>query len=601
MNHSDKQIADYGLIGDGETAALVARDATIEWLCMPRFDSEACFAALLGHEENGCWRMGSIDAVTGTRRRYLGDSLVLETIVQTDSGEAAIIDFMPPRGEAPDIVRIVECRKGALSMRSDLALRFDYGQVHPLVRRHGDDRVVAMAGPDGIVIDSDIAIQFEDRRFTSQFTLEKGERHWFVLTWFPSHERRPEPVDPDVALRQTRNFWHEWVSRIDYRGEYRHAVVRSLITLKALIHEPTGGIVAAPTASLPERLGGQRNWDYRFCWLRDSTMSLLALLQAGLTDEARSWLFWLRRAVGGEPIDLRPFYTVSGDRRVQEWEADWLPGFAQSRPVRFGNAAIEQLQLDSYGDVIGTLAAAARHGIEPNGDGDALVCLLADALEDKWEKPDAGIWESRGSPLHHVYSKAMAWLAFDQAAKWFDRRDDDRSRRYRHLASKVHAQVLDCGFDADLNSFVGAYGCKHLDAACLRLPAIGFLPADDSRIVGTIAATERDLMRDGMVRRYRTDEMRDGVGGDEGGFLAASFWLVDALALQGRRRDARAMFEHLCSLANDLGLLSEEVDGTMLLGNFPQALSHLSLVSAAMSLGRTGGPAHESGKGDARE
>lgn len=568
---------------------------------MPRFDSEACFAALLGDEENGCWRMAPLEPVTEMSRHYLGDSLILETVAQTESGEVAIIDFMPPRGEAPDIVRLVECREGALSMRSDLALRFDYGQLHPLVRRQGDARVVAMAGPDGIVIDSDMAIEFEDRRFTSQFTLRKGESRWFVLTWFASHKKLPERVDPELALRQTRHFWDDWVSRIDYRGDYRQEVIRSLITLKALIHEPTGGIVAAPTASLPERIGGKRNWDYRFCWLRDSTMSLLALLQAGLTAEAQSWLLWLRRAVGGEPIDLRPFYTVGGDRRVQEWEAHWLPGFAQSRPVRFGNAAIEQLQLDSYGDVIGTLAAAARHGIEQNGDGDALVCLLADALEDKWEQPDAGIWESRGPPLHHVYSKAMAWLAFHEAAKWFDGRDDDRSSRYRGLAGRVHAQVLDRGFDADLNSFVGAYGCTHLDAACLRLPAIGFLPADDPRIAGTIAAIERELMRDGVVRRYRTEEMQDGVGGDEGGFFAASFWLVDALALQERRREGQAMFARLCGLANDLGLFSEEVDGAMLLGNFPQALSHLSLVGAAMSLGRAGGPAQESGKRGAGE
>lgn len=590
-----KRIADYALIGDGETAALVDRSGAIEWLCMPRFDSQACFAALLGEHENGCWRMEPEGEVTRRARRYLGDTLILETEFETAQGCVAMIDFMPIRGEAPDVVRIVEGRRGSVAMRSELAVRFDYGQIHPLVQSIGDDRLLAIAGPDAILLAFDVPIDFEDRWFSSRFTVGEGERLSFVMTWFPAHLEVPERVDPELALRQTRDFWEEWLGACRYEGPYRAELVRSLITLKALIHRPTGGMVAAPTASLPERPEGGRNWDYRFCWLRDSTFTLLALLQAGMREEAEAWVGWLRRAIAGEPINLQPFYTVGGDRRILEWEADWLKGFNGARPVRFGNAAATQCQLDIYGEVIETLWFAVSHGLPRGDESDRLVRLLAARLEMIWERPDAGIWEMRGSPRHHVYSKAMCWAGFDRAARWFEGEDDETGQHYRALAERVKAQVIERGFDAERNAFTASYNGKSLDAAVLRLPLVGFLPADDPRIAGTVAAIERDLIRDGLVRRYATDETEDGVGGDEGAFLAASFWLADVYALQGRMAEACKLFERLCGLANDVGLLAEEHDGTSLLGNFPQGLSHLSLVSTAMNLGRNGGPAQERG------
>lgn len=590
-----RRIADYALIGDGETAALVDRSGAIEWLCMPRFDSEACLAALLGDQENGCWRMAPEDDVVRRTRRYQGDTLILETEFETADACIAVIDFMPIRGEAPDIVRIVEGRRGCVTMLSELALRFDYGQIHPLVQTIADDQLLAIAGPDAILLAFDVPIDFEDRWFLSRFTVNEGERRAFVMTWFPSHGEAPERVDPELALRQTRAFWGDWLSACRYEDPYRAELVRSLITLKALIHRPTGGMVAAPTASLPERAGGGRNWDYRFCWLRDSTFTLLALLQAGMREEAEAWVRWLRRAVAGEPIDLQPFYTVGGDRRILEWEADWLKGFNGATPVRFGNGAATQCQLDIYGEVIETLWFAVRHGLPRGDQSDRLVRLLAARLEDVWDQPDAGIWEMRGPPRHHVYSKAMCWVGFDRAAKWFEGEDDATGQHYRALAERVKAQVIERGFDAERNAFTASYDSKSLDAATLRLPLVGFLPADDPRIAGTVATIERELIRDGLVRRYATDETEDGVGGDEGTFLAASFWLADVYALQGRTAEARALFERLCSLANDVGLLAEEHDGTSMLGNFPQGLSHLSLVSTAMNLGRGGGPAQERG------
>ncbi|QIG80229.1 glycoside hydrolase family 15 protein [Stakelama tenebrarum] len=597
--HPHKRIEDYALIGDGETAALVHRGGAIEWLCMPRFDSEACLAAILGDRENGCWEMAPEGGFRSVSRRYLPDTLILETLFETETGTVAVTDFMPIRGEAPDVVRIVECRSGSVTMRSELAIRFDYGQLHPLVRECSDRQVLAIAGPDAVRLDFDVPVTFEDRWFGSCFEMAEGDCRSFVLTWFPGHGDVPEPIDPREALDETKDYWTDWTSGAGYHGAYRHQVIRSLITLKALTHRPTGGIIAAPTASLPERTGGKRNWDYRYCWLRDATFSLLAMLQSGLREEAGAWVGWLRRAVAGEPIDIQPFYTVGGDRRILEWEAPWLAGFNGATPVRFGNAAAGQCQLDVYGEVLDTITAARRHGLEDNGDSTALVRLLADKLEDQWEHPDAGIWESRGPQRQHVYSKVMCWAAFDRAAKWFDGEDDDASARYRELADKVKGLVLEKGFHRKRNSFVAAFGEEALDAALLRLPLVGFLPIDDPRITGTIEAIENELIRDGYVLRYKTEDNDDGVGGGEGAFLAAGFWLADVYALQGRMDDARDLFERLCGVANDVGLLSEEVGAEGMLGNFPQALSHLSLVATAMNLGG-GGPAHERG-GEAEE
>ncbi|BBC72591.1 glucoamylase [Altererythrobacter sp. B11] len=597
MSEGEKRIEDYALIGDGETAALVHRSGSIEWLCMPRFDSEACFAALLGDDENGCWHMRPEGEVRRTSRRYLGDTLILETEFETASGRVAVIDFMPIRGVAADVMRIVEGREGEVAMRSDLAPRFDFGQLHPLVRPCSDGRVLAIAGPDAIALRFAEEVRFDDRWFSSRFTIRKGERRSFVMTWFPAHERPPEPVDAEQALADTRAYWESWIARASYRGPYRKETLRSLITLKALIHRPTGGMVAAPTASLPEMPGGVRNWDYRFCWLRDSTFTLLALLQAGMGEEAEAWLGWLRRAIAGEPIDVQPFYTVGGDRRMYEWEADWLAGFNGARPVRFGNAAASQCQLDVYGEVLDTLLAGDRHGLKREGDSDALVRMLAAKLEGEWRHPDSGIWESRGPRKHFVHSKVMCWCGFDRAAQWFDGSDPDLHRHYRELAEEAKALVLERGYDAERNTFVAAFGEEGLDAATLRLPLVGFLPADDPRIAGTVAAIERELMRDGLVHRYSPEKSDDGVGGDEGAFLATSFWLADVYVLQGRLDEARKLFERLCGLANDIGLLSEEAGGGRLLGNFPQALSHLSLVTTALNLGRGGGPAQERGVG----
>lgn len=589
---SGRRIEDYALIGDGQTAALVGRDGSIDWLCLPRFDSGACFAALLGDEDNGCWRIAPEGEVTASRRAYRGDTLVLESEFTTEDGVVAVIDFMPMRGEAPDIVRVVEGRQGRVAMRSDLALRFDYGQIHPLIR-HEDACTMAIAGPNAVRLDFDVKADFDGRCGISRFEVGAGERVSFVMTWYESYRETPKPVEAEKALADTVDWWEKWTAGAHYDGPHRAEAIRSLITLKALIHQPTGGIVAAPTASLPERIGGARNWDYRFCWLRDSTFTLLALIKADLYDEAADWVRWLRRAVAGDPIDVRPFYSVGGDRRLIEWEADWLAGYEGSRPVRFGNGASGQLQLDIYGEVLDTLFLAAKHGVALKDDADALFRLLAAQVEKDWAKPDAGIWESRGDPVHHVYSKAMCWVAFDRAAQWFEDHDGEASAHYRALADRVRAEVLDKGFDRNLGAFTGAYGDPALDAAVLRLPLTGFIAADDPKMIGTVAAIERDLICDGFVQRYQTEETDDGVGGGEGAFLAASFWLVDVLAMQGRRDDAERLFARLCGIANDVGLIAEEYGGGRQLGNFPQALSHLSLVVSALNLAMERGPAHE--------
>jgi len=585
---SARRIEDYGLIGDGETAALVGRDGAIDWLCLPRFDSPACFAALLGSSENGCWRLAPAHGDHAASRRYDGDTLILETDYRATTGRALVRDFMPMRGEAPDVVRIVEGLEGDVEMLSDLALRFDYGRIHPLVRTLAEDRVLAIAGPDAVLLDFDVPIAFEDRRFTSRFTVKAGDRIGLVMTHFASHARVPRRVDPQLALRETRRHWQQWIGRARIEGPHGAAVKRSLLTLGALVHRPTGGMVAAPSASLPERIGGSRNWDYRFCWPRDSTFMLLALLQAGLHKEAEAWFDWLRRAVGGEPIDVQPLYRPDGGRRILEWEAGWLPGFAGSQPVRFGNDAAGQLQLDAYGEVIDTLFEARARGIERDDDSDQLVRLLADRLEELWRRPGAGLWESRGPPRHHVYSKVMCWVGFERAARWFEKGDRTRSRDYAALAEEVRAEILAKGVDPEGATFVAAYGETSLDAALLRLPLVGFVDARDPRMVATVAAIERRLLRGGLVHRYRPDEADDGIGEGEGAFVAASFWLADVYILQGRHDEARALFERLAALTNDLGLLAEQHDGRHQLGNFPQGLSHLSLVVTAMNLAGSG-------------
>jgi GH15 family glucan-1,4-alpha-glucosidase len=585
---SEKRIEDYALIGDGETAALVHRNGTVEWLCLPRFDSEACFAALLGEEENGCWKMAPRGEVRATSRRYRGDTLILESELVTQSGKVRLTDFMPTeRVQAPDVVRIVECLEGEVEMVSELLVRFDYGRVHPLVRHDGDGPAVAISGPDGVKLDFEVPITFEDRRFTSRFRLRKGERKSFVLTWFRSFEDVPPRVDPERALEQTESYWREWIGNVAYEGAYRAIVVRSLITLKALIHRRSGGIIAAPTASLPEHPGGSRNWDYRFCWLRDATFTLMAMARFGLHREARDWIGWLCRAVGGEPIDVRPFYSVIGQVRVIEWEAGWLAGFNGARPVRFGNAAEGQVQLDIYGEVIDALYQACSQGMADIDSTDRLMRLLVGKLEDIWQQPDAGIWEFRSRPCQHVYSKVMCWVAFDRASGWLDKRDPKLAAHYRRLAEQVRSEVLAKGFDRERNTFTRGYDDAELDAANLRIPLVGFLPADDPRMCGTVEAIERGLCRsDGLLMRYRPAVTRDGLNEEpEGALVAANFWLVDVYQLQGREADARALFERLVSRANDVGLLAEELaEGQGQLGNFPQGLSHLSLVAAAHRL-----------------
>ncbi len=584
MSARAKRIEDFALIGDGETAALVDREGTIEWLCMPRFDSEACFAALLGNDENGCWRLAPADGWNRVDRRYQQNTLILETLFETDSGSVAIIDFMPMRGKAPDVVRIVEGRSGTVAMRSQLALRFDYGRIHPLVRGDGTGRTIAISGPNAVALDFPVPLAFDDRWFCAEFTVRAGESLGFVMTWFPSYADMPEPVDTEEALRETSDAWRGWADSAKYEGPCRQAVIRSLITLKALIHQPTGGIVAAPTSSLPERPGGGRNWDYRYCWLRDATFTLLALVQAELKGEATAWLKWLRRTLAGVPVDVQPFFTVVGERRMIEWEADWLTGFNGARPVRFGNGAADQLQLDIYGEVIDALQSASMHGIDRDDDSDALMRLLAASLEQRWRDPDAGIWESRGPVAHHCYTKVMCWVAFDRAAKWFENSDPALAGRYAALAEEVHQLVIERAYDEERGTFTRTFGEKGVDAALLRLPLVGFLPVDDPRIVGTVQAIEQDLIRDGLVRRYVPDDVDDGVGGDEGAFLAATFWLVQVYARQGRSEEARSLFDRLAPVANDLGLLAEEAGPEGLLGNFPQALSHVAHIRAAFEL-----------------
>ncbi len=583
-------IEDHGLLGDLHTAALVCRDGTIDWLCLPRFDSGACFAALLGDQRHGFWRLAPPGAGNADRRRYRGDTMILEQEWDTPQGGVRVTDFMPPSDGAHDLVRIVEGLSGRVHVHSELRLRFDYGRSIPWVHQV-DGQIVGVCGPDAVALRSDTPTYGRDLTTHADVVVAEGERTAFVMTWYPSHLPPPTAAEPDEALDRTERFWLDWASRCTYTGPYREAVLRSLLTLKALTYEPTGGIVAAPTTSLPEHLGGVRNWDYRYGWLRDSAFTLDALIRSGYVDEARAWRDWLLRSIGGNPADLQIMYGVAGERRLVENELPWLPGYESSRPVRVGNAAADQLQIDVYGEVIDTLSRARGHGLPLERHAWALQGHLLRRLEERWEEPDEGIWEIRGPRRHFVHSKVMAWVAVDRLVQ-DDPKYDMRMRpgdldRWRALRATIHAEVCAKGFDAERNTFLQSYGGRAVDASLLQIPIVGFLPPDDPRVVGTVDAVLAELSTDaGLVLRYRTDHEVDGLPGDEGAFLACSFWLVEALHLIGRRDEARDRFAALLSLRNDLGLLAEEYDPRIdrMVGNFPQALSHIPLVTAALLL-----------------
>src|SRR5437764_3057649 len=583
------RIEDYGLIGDLQTAALVGPAGSIDWACFPRFDSGACFAALLGTAEHGRWLVAPRADSWETGRRYRPRTLVLETEWETDSGAVRLIDFMPPRGKAPDIVRIVEGLRGEVDMGSELVIRFDYGSTIPWVRRVDDGRI-AVAGPDAFSFRTPVDHRGENMRTIGEFTVHEGERSPFVLTWYPSNEPPPDAIDAEDALQDTVEYWEEWADRCVYKGKWQEEVHQSLVVLKSLTYAPTGGIVAAATTSLPEKIGGERNWDYRFCWLRDATLTLLAFLNAGYLEEARAWRVWLLRAAAGDPAALQIMYGVAGERRLSELTLGWLPGYEGSKPVRVGNAASEQFQLDVYGEVLDALHQGREHELEVSKEAWSLQRRLLRYLEHAWKEPDEGIWEVRGPRRHFTHSKVMAWVAFDrgvQAVERFDRTGP--VERWRRVRAEIHDEVLRRGFDEELDSFVGFYGAKRVDASLLVIPLVGFLPADDPRMVGTVAAIERELVRDGFVQRYRADDEAqsiDGLPPGEGVFLPCTFWLVDNLALQGRLDEARALFERLLALRTDLGLLAEEYDPDLRrqLGNFPQAFTHVALVNSAFNL-----------------
>lgn len=583
-----KPLEQYALLGDLQTAALVASDGSVDWLCLPRFDSPACFAALLDDERAGCWRIAPVGAELCSARRYRGDTLILETDWETPQGSVRVIDFMPPRGDDPDLVRIVAGRRGRVPMRMTLRLRFDYGRIVPWVRRL-DGRLVATAGPDSIWLDTSVPTHGENLATVADFEVAAGERVAFVLTQHPSHLPAPPAVDAGEALSTTESFWNEWISGCSYRGPSAELVRRSLVTLKALTYAPTGGIVAAATTSLPEQLGGVRNWDYRYCWLRDATFTLQALLGAGFVEEARTWREWLLRAVAGNPADLQIMYAVDGARRIPELELDWLAGYESSRPVRVGNAAAGQFQLDVWGEVLEGLHVAREAGLAADDDAWAMQRHLLDFLESNWQRDDASLWEVRGKERPFVHSKVSCWAGLDRAVHAVERYGvNGPVERWRALRDHIHAEVVRHGFDAERNTFTQFYGSQGLDAALLLLPRLGFLPWEDSRIVGTVEAVRRELDHDGFVLRYSVDADGgvDGLPGDEGAFLICSFWLVDALHGIGRTTEAAALFTRLCGVANDVGLLAEEYDGQAgrMVGNFPQAFSHIGLVNAARHL-----------------
>jgi GH15 family glucan-1,4-alpha-glucosidase len=586
-------IEDYALVGDGETAALVSRAGSVDWLCLPAFDSPACFAALLGGPEHGRWRLAPREAARSVRRRYRDATLVLETDFETDGGAVTIVDCMPLRAGPPVLIRQVIGRAGAVPMRMDLVIRMDYGSVVPWVRRSARG-IRAVAGPDALALTTDVPLRGEGLSTVADFTVASGERRSLTLAWYPSHLPAPEPLDPETAVRETDDRWRRWAGRCAYAGPDRDAVLRSLITVKALIYEPTGGIVAAPTTSLPERPGGVRNWDYRFCWVRDATFALYALVMGGYLDEARAWRQWLIRALAGTPDQLQIMYGLRGERRLTELELPWLPGYAGSAPVRVGNAAHAQFQLDVWGEMLDADLAAQRAGLPPDPEGWRVITKLMEHLESVWREPDEGIWEVRGPRRHFTHSKVMAWVAADRmlrlSATMNGGTPDDR---WRALRAAIHADVCRHGYDPARQAFVQFYGSPALDASLLMIPLVGFLPASDPRVRSTVAAIERELVVDGLVQRYPTESGVDGLPPGEGVFLACSFWLVDNLVLLGRRDDARRLYERLLALRNDVGLLAEQYDprARRLLGNFPQALSHIALINSACNLSHPVRPA----------
>ncbi len=598
------RIEDYAVIGNCETIALVGRDGSIDWLCAPRFDSAAVFAALLGLPDNGRWLIAPVDAEARVRRRYRGNTLVLETTFETATGAVSIIDFMARPDGVTHIARIVRGLDGSVPMRMDLIARFDYGSVVPWVSRQPDGRLQMTAGPDRLLLDTAADLRGEDMRTVSEFTVAAGQDVAFTLTWNPSFHACPPRISPQTLLPREEADWTNWSSGYKPIGEWDDIVLRSLITLKALAHFETGGIVAAGTTSLPEKIGGPRNWDYRYCWLRDATLTLYALIESGFLEEAGSFRDWLMRAVAGSPAELQIMYGIAGERRLTEYEVPWLSGYEGSQPVLIGNAAHGQLQLDVYGEVLEASFVARRAGLSTDALGWTLECALIAHLEEIWDQPDNGIWEVRGGRRHFTHSKVMAWVAFDRAicsAEEFGL--DAPIEHWKGVRERIHADVCANGFDPRQNCFVQFYGSKELDASLLMIPLVGFLPPDDPRITGTVAAIERHLLRDGFVLRYDTGSGADGLPPGEGAFLACSFWLADVYALQGRLQEARTLFERLISLRNDLGLLAEEYDQAdkRQVGNFPQAFSHLALVNSARSLAAAGnGPIHKrSGQAEA--
>ena len=585
-------IEDYAIIGDCNTAALVGRNGSIDWLCWPRFDSDACLAALLGTDEHGRWILAPAGEIIRVSRTYRDTGLVLETVFETPTGTVALIDFMVPEATHSAIVRIVECRAGEVAMAMAFSVRFDYGSSVPWVTRmEEEDAVQAIAGPHMCLLRTRLPLEGRNMQTVSEFTLSAGQRESLVLSYGPSHLPRPPKLNAEEALAETEEYWTTWSSRGTYRGDYQQAVTVSLRVLKALTYHPTGGIAAAATTSLPEKLGGNRNWDYRYCWLRDATLTLFALMQCGYYEEAGEWRDWLHRSVAGSPEQVQIMYGLGGERRLAEWEVDWLPGYQGASPVRVGNAASTQLQLDIFGELFEALHLAREGGLVEAPASWQLQCSVAKHLERIWQQPDEGIWETRGGQRQFVYSKVGVWVAFDRMVKDAEAHNlDGPKERWAAIRDQIHAEVCEKGFNAAKNSFVQHYDTDELDASLLMLPLVGFLPHSDPRVLGTTAAIERELVEDGLVMRYRTTRDSDGLPPGEGSFLPCSFWLVDNLHMQGRTQEARALFERLLGLCNDVGLLSEEYDpgSKRMTGNFPQAFTHVALIASAMNLAHEG-------------
>ncbi len=593
MKRRSARIEDYGFLSDTQTAALVSRDGCVDWLCFPRFDSGACFASLLGTRDNGHWRFTTKEKVRKITRRYRGETLILETTIETKNGAIRLIDFMPPRGTNPDLIRIVEGIRGTVAIEMELIIRFDYGSIIPWVRKR-DHGLEAVAGPDALILRTPVPTFGRDLTTVAEFEIRRGEKVPFVLTWYSSNQSPPKKVRPMSALAQTERYWTKWARQFRRKGAIRKAVIRSLLTLKGLTYAPSGGIVAAATTSLPEQIGGVRNWDYRYCWLRDATFTLFALTGADFHEEARRWRTWLLRAVAGSPDQMQILYGVNGERRLDEYEIKWLKGYENSAPVRIGNAASNQFQLDVYGEIVSSMYHAHKAGIEMDKTGWSLQIALLNFLELNWQKPDEGIWEVRGGRRHFTHSKMMAWLAFHRAIQLVEEhgyKAKDHIERWRTVRDRIHEQVCSRGFDAKRGTFTQSYGSKALDASLLLMPMIGFLPVTDERVRKTIRAIERELTHKGLVLRYKPRaSSADGLPGNEGVFLPCSFWMVNCLDMLGQRRKARRLFNRLMKLRNDLGLLSEEYDpvARRQLGNFPQAFTHVSLIIAARRLaGRT--------------